>query len=157
MPYEDFKINEKAIEEMAKEFAGAKILQNEEDGESEIDEKNNLMFDVFSGFKIFERLLFFAKSQTRNQKLLNFITDSQNEVQNIWRMLLDVKNDFVTGDVDFELPQNDVEILKLIQTILSSQLINLTELLSENKESTDQLINLISSVAGLLKNSLNFL
>ena len=154
MAYEDFNINEKIIEDMAKEFEKTKIMNDEEKMENENDETQNLMYDLFSGVKILERLLFLAKGQTKNQKLLNFIHNSQTFVETLAQELLKMKNDILINDIDFELPQNDNQIISLIQNILASLLGSLATFLQPSTN-TAQIQKLIIELTNVLKDSLN--
>ena len=153
MAYEDFNINEKMIEEMAKEFEKTKIMSDEQ-AEEEDDDTQNLMYDIFSGAKILERLLFLAKGQTKNQRLLNFIHNSQTVVETLSQELLKMKNDILINDIDFELPQDDMQIISLIRNILASLLSSLASLV-QNGTSNAQISKLIIVLSDLLKDSLN--
>lgn len=153
MAYEDFSINEKSMEEMAKQFASAKVMSEQEE-EMEKDDTQNLIYDIYSGLKIFERLLFTAKGQTKNQKLLSFIHTSETATQEALQEMLKMKNDIMPRDIDFELPKTDGEIIGLIRNVLSSLLVSLAEILKENT-SNETISKLIEIIGTVLKDSLN--
>ena len=154
MDYKDFNINEEALEEMAKEFAKTKVMQENVEDEENDRENQSLIYDIFSGFKILERLLFVAKNQTKNQSLLNFIHDNQNQIELIWQELLKISNDVLVSDIDFELPQNDEQIVKMIQNIVAGQMINLTELLKDDGLK-DVVMQIFEIMASFLKEAIN--
>ena len=152
MAYEDFNLNESAMEEMAKQFAQTKAMQNQEQQEEELDETEGLIYDVFSAFKIFEKMLFLSKTRTKNEGLISFVNNNQSLVDEAFQEFLKLSNDFMTSDVDFEMPNSDEEVIKMIRNILSSILVNLSQFQNENGEIIKKLIRIISQI---LKNSLN--
>ena len=92
--------------------------------------------------------------QTKNQNFLNFLHDGEGAIDNIWQALLKIKNDITIGEIDFEIPQNENQTLKLFQNILTSLLLNLIEVM-ETLDNKTEIIKIISQVAQMLKSSLN--
>lgn len=155
--YEDFKINEKAIEEIAKQFETTKIMQSDNEEETEnVSEKDELLLGVLSGMKILERLLFTAKNKTKNQKLLNFILTAEKVIETEQKNISGIAPKLDYSSLDFEYPQNDGEVIKMIQNILSSIIVEAPNIINKFEDLTVKklVLNTTKNLAQILKDSL---
>lgn len=154
MAYEDFILNEKAIEKMAKEFTETK--KAEEEAEEQVEMVSPLE-NILSGLKILERLMFASKAQTKNENILKFISDHANKIESIFNKLSGFHPNFSFADIDFESPQNDAQTKKMVQNILASVIVDLLSLAKDGSEKNlqDVILTVLVDLADILKTALN--
>lgn len=159
MGYEDFKLNPQDFEKMAKEFGQMQKIETFEDDETSVkqSEKEINFINLIIGFKIFERLLFSCKDRCRNQRIIGFAQEKLVEIEKMEKAIVQLGNEPLSSEIDFEFPQNDIETLKMMQNLLLSIIWELSELWNyvENIQSRATIVEVIGTLASISKEILN--
>ena len=158
MAYEDFNLNEKAMEEMALKFNEIKpMAETEEEQNSVIDEKTGFLTDAVVALKILQRLFLHQKETAKNQNLLDFISKHFADLELAEKSLSEFLTSTILTDLDFEPPTDLLSQTKMTNNLISGIIVNLTSAIPFFKD--DKLIlkiaEILKTIGAILKEAIN--